>query len=152
MGALAVILPDANIWIFYLDEAFDPEHERVSVWMEEWMAKSRVLVPAIVETEVFHYLARQLDAKAAEGAIRRFLAHPGEVITLGPTINRNAASLLLSQPDRGIGGRDATILVAAKRHDATLITHDQALFRVAIDWGLDAHDPAVREKTTGSDL
>lgn len=138
-----MILPDSNIWIYNLDDGLEPEHEQVKAWMSSWVAKSEVLVPAIVETEVIHYLTRQLDPGSAEAVVRRFLAHPGKVATLEPSVNREAIDLLLSQPDRGIGGRDAAILVTAKRYDATVVTHDQSLFRVAKDWGMDAHDPVA---------
>jgi predicted nucleic acid-binding protein len=143
VGALAVILPDANIWIYHLDEGLRPEHDRVKPWLSRWIQRSEVLVPAIVETEVIHYLARQLEPGTVRATVKNFLAHPGEVANLDPSTNRDAADLLVSQADRGIGGRDAAILVAAKRHDATVVTHDEALFRVARDWGLDAHDPAA---------
>ncbi len=138
-----MILPDTNIWIYNFDEELEPEHELVRAWLSEWMPKSNVLVPAIVETEVIHYLARQLDRELAGTVIRRFLAHPGQTVALESSVNREVGDLLLSQPDRGISGRDASILVAAKRHDATLITHDPGLFDTARDWGLDAHDPAA---------
>lgn len=138
-----MILPDANIWIYNFDSGLEPEHERVNAWLSDWMAKSEILVPAIVETEVIHYLSRQLEPDEASKAVKRFLSHPGDVAVLDPSTNRDAANLLISQPDRGIGGRDAAILVAAKRREATIVTHDDALLKVASDWGLDAHDPAA---------
>jgi predicted nucleic acid-binding protein len=138
-----VILPDSNIWIYNFDEDLTPEHERVTSWLSGRLEKSPLLVPAIVETEVLHYLARQLDPEFADRALREFLAHPGEVANLDPATNRQVGKLLLSQSDRGLGGRDAAILVAAKHNDATIVTHDEVLFRVARDWGLDAHDPAA---------
>lgn len=138
-----MILPDANIWIYNFDEGIEPEHDRVEPWLDRWLQKSELLVPAIVETEVLHYLARQLEPEPARKAVSDFMAHPGEVAPLDPSVNRKAGELLLSLPDRGIGGRDATILVHAKGHDATVVTHDEQLFRVARDWGLDAHDPAA---------
>jgi predicted nucleic acid-binding protein len=138
-----VILPDTNIWISHFDEDIEPEHERVKSWLSRWLPESEVLVPAIVENEVLHYLARQLEPETARRTVRAFLAHPGQAANLDSSTNRDAADLLVSQANRGIGGRDAAILVAAKRHDATVITHDEALFEVARDWGLDAHDPAA---------
>lgn len=138
-----MILPDANIWIYAFDKAFDHAHERARSWLDEWVEQADLLVPSLVETEVIHYLSRQLPPEAAGDAVSGFLAHPGEFVLLGPGVNRQAAKLLLSNRDRGIGGRDAAILVHAKHAGATVITHDQAVFSVAIDMGLDAHDPIL---------
>lgn len=141
LGALPVILPDANIWIYSIDAGFGSEHEAAVAWLSRWLPKEDLLVPTIVETEVVHYLARQLEASDASAAVSSFLAHPGTFSPLASWVNREAADLLIRNPERGIGGRDAAFLVHAKQHDATVVTHDQRLLEVASDWGLDAHDP-----------
>lgn len=145
-----MILPDSNVWIYAFDKEQQPEHERAADWLSAWLPESDLLVPSIVETEVVHYLARQLASDVAQDAVDEFLAHPGDFEPLTPSVNRQAGEFLVANPDRGIGGRDAAVLVHAKRNDATIVTHDRALLAVARDWGLDAHDPVAPEDVGGS--
>lgn len=58
-------------------------------------------------------------------------------------ITAEAARLLMDQHAIGIGGRDAALLVMARRHDATTLTNDKDLAKVAKAIGVKATNPAA---------
>lgn len=134
-----MILLDANVWIYYLDAEL-PEHRRVAAWLPGAIAQEDVLVPTLVQVEVLHHIARRLGEDAAD-TIDAFLAHPGEVEPLTGSVVAEASRLLLAQRGEGIGGRDAALLVMAKRAQARLATADKALARAARKLGVKVVDP-----------
>jgi predicted nucleic acid-binding protein len=135
-----VILVDANIWAYFLD-ANTKEHSRVKAALPRLLGDEELLVPTIVQMEVIHYLVKRLGAMAAD-AIDTFLAQTASVEPLTGGITAEAARLLLSQYGTGIGGRDAALLVMAKRHATTLLTNDKGLAKVAKAMGLKVDNPA----------
>ena len=134
-------LLDSNIWIYLLAREL-PEHEPVMRWFRDELGDD-VLLPSLVELEVTHYAARQMTPERARSAIDALHHHPRAATPLTPSVTARAGELLLTNPERGIGGRDAAILLHAREKDATLVTHDTRLFELAIDLGIDAHDPVA---------
>ncbi len=135
-----MILPDSNAWIYALDEGL-PEHPHVAPLLWNRLEEDDALIPTTVQLEVLHYLAGQVEDP--ERLVDTFLAYPGEVAPLTLDVVTDASRLVLRHRSDGIGSRDATILVHAKRHGAHLLTADQALLGVARDRGLDAMDPTA---------
>lgn len=135
-----MILVDSNTWIYFFD-ANTGEHAKVKVALPRLLGEHELLMPTLVQVEVVHYLVRQLGAKAAE-AVDTFLAQASEVEPLTGGIVVEAAHLLLAHHASGIGGRDASLLVMAKRHDASILTNDKALAKVAKSMGLKVANPA----------
>ena len=134
-----MILVDSNIWIYFLD-ASAPEHAKVKTALPRAL-KGDLLVPTVVQMEVVHYLVSRLGAQA-EPHVETFLTQEAEVEPLSGGITAEAARLLLAHRESGIGGRDACLLVTAKRRDAMILTHDHALAKAAKALGLRTADPA----------
>lgn len=135
-----MILPDSNIWIYGIDTRL-PEHPKAGAWFEQ--ADDEIfLVPTIVQVEVVHYIARHQLEQAAQLA-EDVLAAPAQTPALTRGIVMRSAERLKDHRELGIGSRDAAILAHARDHDATLVTHDEALFKAAMRHGLDAHDPIL---------
>lgn len=135
-----MILVDANIWAYFFD-ANTKEHGRVKAALPRLLGDEELLMPTIVQMEVVHYLVKRLGGDARE-AIDTFLAQAAAVEPLTGGITAEAARLLLEQHGAGIGGRDAALLVMARRHDATLLTNDKDLAKVAKTIGVKATNPA----------
>lgn len=137
-----MILPDSNVWIYGIDKRAD-EHEATRAWFER--AEEEVfLIPTIVQLEVLHYVSRNVGGEDDRSSLADGLfSFPANTEALTPTVVRKAESNLQENLDVGVGGRDAAILTHARQHDATLVTHDEPLFRAAMRVGLDAHDPAA---------
>lgn len=133
------MLVDANVWVYFLDADLK-EHAKVRKWLPSALASTEALIPTLVQIEVLHYLARQMGDTAPE-AIETFLAHPGEVEPLTGSVVAEASRLLLSHRGEGIGGRDAALLVMAKRTESRLATADKALARVARKVNVEVVDP-----------
>ncbi len=136
-----MILVDSNVWIYFLD-ANTKEHARVSTALPRLMDEEDLLIPAVVQMEVVHYLVRRRGAKAAD-AIDTFLAQAAEVEVLTGGVVVEAGRLMFAHVDTGIGGRDAALLVMAKRRDATLLTNDKPLAKVAKAMGLTVVNPVT---------
>ncbi len=134
-----MILVDANVWAYFLD-AGTREHARVKAALPRLLGEEELLMPTVVQMEVVHYLVRRLGPRAAE-AVDTFLAQAAEVAALTGGVTVEASRLLLAHHATGIGGRDATLLVMAKRHGAALLTHDKGLAKVAKAMGLKTLDP-----------
>lgn len=134
-----MILVDANVWVYFLDADLD-EHPKVRAWLPRALTEEDALIPALVQVEVLHYLARQLGDDAAS-TFEAFLAHPGEIEPLTGSVVAEASRLLLAHRGQGIGGRDAALLVTAKRAQASIATADKALAKVARKIGVKSVDP-----------
>lgn len=134
-----MILVDANIWAYFFD-ANTKEHARVRTALPRLLGDAELLMPTVVQIEVIHYLVRRMGADAAP-AIDTFLGQTAEVEPLTGGVTAEAARLLLAHHAAHIGGRDAAILVMAKRHDATILTNDKDLARIAKTMGLKVTNP-----------
>ncbi|MHB8633324.1 MAG: type II toxin-antitoxin system VapC family toxin [Thermoplasmatota archaeon] len=137
-----MILVDANVWAYYLDTN-TAEHGRVKQALPRLLGEDDLLMPTVIQMEVIHYLVRRLGASASE-AVDTFLAQACEVEPLTGGITSEAARLLLAHRTAGIGGRDAAILVIARRRDAHVLTSDKALGGVARTLGLQVTNPTER--------
>jgi len=140
VGATALILVDSNIWIYYLD-ASTKEHSKVKSALPRALGRE-LLVPTVVQMEVVHYLVGRLAGRA-EAHVETFLSQEADVEPLTGGVVMEAARLLLASTGQGIGGRDACLLVTAKRRDATILTHDAALIAAAKELGVRTVDPAA---------
>lgn len=137
-----MILPDSNVWIYGIDKRAD-EHGPVKEWFDR-TDEEIYLVPSVVQLEVLHYLSRNVrDEDDRTPLVEGLFSFPATTQALTPATVRHAHRTLEDHLEVGIGGRDAAILVHADRHDATLVTHDEGLFKAAMRAGLDAHDPAA---------
>ena len=136
-----MILVDANIWAYFFD-ANAKEHGRVKSSLPRLLGDEELLMPTIVQMEVVHYLVKRLGANGRE-AVDTFLAQAASVEPLTGGITAEAARLLLDQHATGIGGRDAALLVMARRHDATILTSDKDLAKVAKAIGVQTTNPAA---------
>lgn len=135
-----MILVDSNVWIYLLDAGTD-EHDRVRERLPILLEDEELALPAVVQMEVVHYVERALATQDARPVVADFLSTSGRVLPLdGGTVAR-AADLLLDA-DHGIGGRDATLLVACLDHEATLATNDEALAEGAAEHGVEVVNPA----------
>lgn len=135
-----MILVDSNVWIYLLD-AGTSEHDRVRERLPSLLDDAELLLPAVVQMEVVHYVERALGPEEAQTVVADFLSTSGRVVPLdGGTVARAADLLLDAAP--GIGGRDAALLVTCREHDARLATNDEALAAAAEATGLDTVNPA----------
>lgn len=137
-----MILVDSNIWV-YAFEAGAPEHARVGAALPRLLESEDLLIPAVVQLEVVHFLARRLGERAGD-AVDAFLSQEAKVEALTGNIVSEAARLLVVQRGTGIGGRDAAMLVVAKRNGATLASNDRAVLKVAKAMGIATTNPAAR--------
>lgn len=126
---------DANAWVYYLDaELF--EHAEVRRPVRTLLSERPLFTTTVIQMEAIHYLHNQLAESQA--AIDRFL-YLGDV-TVAELMMEDvtiAANLLATHPHTGIGGRDATIVAAMERYDASeLWTHDGGMKRLGnrLDW------------------
>lgn len=140
MGAKPVILVDSNIWIYFLDAA-TKEHARVKGSLPRALDED-LLMPTIVQMEVIHYLVNRLGGQAGPH-VETFLTQEAEIEPLSGGITVEASRLLLLHRETGIGGRDACLLVMARRREAMILTHDKPLAKAAKMLGLRAADPVA---------
>ncbi|WP_458190769.1 type II toxin-antitoxin system VapC family toxin [Haladaptatus sp. NG-WS-4] len=126
---------DANIWIYYLDAGLD-EHSVVRDSISELLANQPLFSTTVLQMEVVHYLSKQL-AESSD-ATEHFLSLEDMLVAdLTRSDVVTATELLEDHANTGIGGRDATIIAAMRRHDITeLWTHDTGLKRLhdRLDW------------------
>ncbi|MDS0280500.1 type II toxin-antitoxin system VapC family toxin [Haloarcula onubensis] len=132
---------DANVWIYYFDDSLD-EHAAVREPVGKLLQNEPIFTTTVLQMEVGHYLTTQL-ADSSE-TVDRFLRLSN--VTTAELSERDVATganLLETHDQTGLGGRDATVLAAMKRHDVSrLWTHDKGLKRLddRLDW-LTVTDP-----------
>ena len=87
-------------------------------------------INTVVEIEVAHYLIKNLGGQGKR-KIDVFLSFPMQVVDLDQCLAKRSIELLAKFSQKGIGGRDATILAAMEEHESKrLMTHDKALKRI----------------------
>jgi predicted nucleic acid-binding protein len=134
----SLIFIDSNIWCYYFDRSAQ-EHDIVSEKLEHTLEGS-VAINTVVETEVAHYLIKNLGA---QGKMKMdvFLSFPMEVVDFDQYLAKKSIELLAKFSQIGIGGRDATILAAMEVLGIKkLMTHDRAFKRIDI---IEVIDPIV---------
>lgn len=136
-----MILVDSNIWIYYLDTRL-PESGPVGRALPDLLLSDETLLPALVQLEVVHYIARRMADRVDE-AVQLFFAQPGEEEPLRTDTVTEACRVLLANADAGIGGRDAALLVIARRRGARIATADKPLAKVARKMGIAVTDPTA---------
>ncbi|SDK86280.1 type II toxin-antitoxin system VapC family toxin [Natronorubrum texcoconense] len=136
---------DANVWIYFLDQSLE-EHDDVASVVVPLLEAKPLFTTTVLQMEVVHYLHTQLSEPMS--AIDRFLALEDVFVAdLTPRDVESGATMLQTYPHTGIGGRDATVLAAMRRHDVShLWTHDTGLKRTAaeLEW-LEVFDPVEAE-------
>lgn len=136
-----MLLVDSDTWIFYLDASL-PEHARVGPRLEAILEEQEVLLTTAIQVEVAHYVVRRMG-EAADRALRVFFDYPAEIEALDPEDVAPSVELLRDLAREGIGGRDATLLHAARKRGAeALCTSDRGLARAARRLGIGARDLA----------
>ncbi len=124
-----MIFVDTNIWIYYFDTRL-PEHGEVADALEAEIG-SGVVTTTTVLMEVAHFF-RGL-AEAEFWTFLRYLKNLGtmKIMEFDMEMLELALEFLVEYADRGIGGRDSTILAAMKLSDVdTIMTHDRAFRRI----------------------
>jgi len=93
------------------------------------LEKHELVVPTIVQVEVLHHVRMALADVFGPIHDRLHLdrLRPG---LDAPTVD-DVIHLLRERAADGRGGRDAAILIQARRHGATLLSNDGALLRAA---------------------
>jgi len=90
--------------------------------------------------EVAHYPIKNLDAQGKR-KMDVFLSFPMEVVDFDQYLAKRSIELLARFSQKGIGGRDATILAAMEeRGIKKLMTHDRAFKRID---SIEVIDPVV---------
>ncbi len=134
-----MIFVDTNAWIYYFDERL-PEHDRVSDALEEEI-RSGVLSTTTVLMEVAHFfrgLAEE-DFWACMGCLKNL--ETMKIMQFDMEMLELAMAFLVEYADRGIGGRDSTILAAMKIAGVErIMTHDVAFKRIP---SIEVVDPAT---------
>jgi predicted nucleic acid-binding protein len=130
---------DSNHWWFYLDQD-TPEHASVAPRLDALLETEELLQSTIIQLEVIHAAYRRWG-RATAAPLGLFLGMGGRVLPFGPDDLEGAMRILDAHAGKGIGGRDAAILHAAVKHDASLLcTGDKALGRAARKLGLEVRD------------
>ncbi len=135
-----MIFVDANIWIYYFDQRL-PEHKQVVRPLEREI-RSGVASNTAVLIEVAHYF-RNLPKEEFWRRIDHLKnLETLDIVDLDLDLLELSLKLLAEYSDRGIGGRDSTILAAMKRLEVVkLMTHDDAFKGVPM---VEAIDPITQ--------
>lgn len=138
-----MILVDSNTWIYYLDQVV-PEHARVAPRLRALLEREELLLTTVVQMEVAHYLVRNLRGEAGP-ALETFFSVPAHLESLEPEDVKASVGLLVEFAHEGIGGREASLLHAAKKNGAALVcTADKPLAKVARKLGMASRDLSAR--------
>jgi len=124
-----MIFVDSNIWIYYFDERL-PEHREVTDALEAEIGLGVVTTTSVL-MEVAHFFRGLTEAEfwTLLGYLKnletmRIMEFDMEMLEL-------AMEFLVAYADRGIGGRDSTVLAAMKLSNVdTIMTHDKAFTRI----------------------
>ncbi len=122
-----MIVFDSNVWIFAVDD-LRPEHAEAKRRLAQAVAADDLLLPAVVQMEVAHYLSRY--GVNAQPLLDQFFDQPGLRQAMDEGALREAAPLVLAERP-AIGTRDALLLIHCKQTGARLVTQDKALAKVA---------------------
>lgn len=134
-------LVDSNTWIFYLDRTL-PEHAKVAPALERVLAEHELLLTTVVQMEVAHYVVRRMG-EGASRALDALFEIDAHLEGLDPEDALQAVELLKAHAKDGLGGRDATLLHAARKHRVGLLcTSDRVLARAARRMGVPVKDLA----------
>lgn len=137
-----MILIDSNTWVFYFDETL-PEHSRVAPRLERLLEGEEILMTSVIQIEVAHYVVRRLGERASP-VLATLLALPATLEGLSGEDAKSAIGILESERSTGIGGRDATLLHAARKHEVSLIVSaDKPLLKAARKLGIRARNIAT---------
>ena len=124
-----MIFVDTNIWIYYFDERL-PEHREVSDALEAEIG-SGVLSTTTVLMEVAHFFRAlpEEESWACMDCLKNL--ETMEIMAFDVEMLELAMAFLVEYADRGIGGRDSTILAAMKISGVDrIMTHDVAFKRI----------------------
>lgn len=135
-----MIFVDANIWIYYFDQRL-PEHKQVVGPLEREIRSGAASNTAVL-IEVAHYF-RNLPKEEFWRRIDHLKnLETLDIVDLDLDLLDLSLKLLAEYSDRGIGGRDTTILAAMKRLKIDkLITHDDAFKGIPT---IEAMDPITQ--------
>ncbi|MCA1814306.1 MAG: type II toxin-antitoxin system VapC family toxin [Halobacteriales archaeon] len=132
---------DANHWIYFVDPSLR-EHASVEASLPRLVAEEPLVMTAVVQMEVAHYVGRVMP-DVLETVLEQFFGL--DVAAYEPLDAAGVLAALgrMQQHRRTIGSRDAHLLYAAKKHGASLLlTSDKALAKAARAEGLAVRDLA----------
>ncbi len=120
---------DTNIWVYYFDERL-PEHGEVTDALEAEISLG-VITTTTVLMEVAHFFRGLTEAEfwTCMGYLENL--ETMKIMEFDMEMLELATEFLVEYADRGIGGRDSTILAAMKLSNVdTIMTHDRAFRRI----------------------
>lgn len=120
------IMVDSNIWAYYFDETMQ-EHKQTAAILEKFLEKKEVVITTVIAIETIHYLFRKLAKNKARDKAKVFIQGEFEILDIEESSLEKIIEKLYYTRNLGIGGRDASILVAMEKEKITkILTHDQA--------------------------
>jgi len=128
---------DSNIWCYYFDKG-SKEHTKVVNYLEKIIKQETILINTVIIIEVSHFLIKNLGTKGRE-KVDNFLKLPIKIIDFDYEQVLNSVKILAKHSNKGIGGRDATLLAAMTKVGTNrIVTNDSAFKRIK---GLKAINP-----------
>lgn len=131
------------MWCYYFDQRL-PEHGYVLESMREVVKSEEIACNTVIAMEVAHYLIKHFPAGVARRKISYFVNLRNlKIANFDRRMMAKAIEDLIEYAHPyGIGGRDATIIATLKSlRVKKILTHDDALKRLAIKLGFEAIDP-----------
>lgn len=124
-----MLFVDSNIWCYYFDRS-SKEHKKVSDYLVKIVRDETILINTVVIMEVVHFLIKNLGIKGKE-KVNIFLNLPFKVIDFNYEQALKSVKFLTKYSDKGIGGRDATLLAAMSiAKTSKIVTNDSAFKRI----------------------
>jgi predicted nucleic acid-binding protein len=122
-----VLVVDTSVLLAAADNA-DPDHERCT---QTIAGTSPLVTTALVIAETAYLIGRQLGPPAEAAFFQAVAAGELQVEPITPTDAKRIAELIETYADLGLGGTDASLIVAAERLKLTTIaTLDRRHFGV----------------------
>ncbi|MHA2028717.1 MAG: type II toxin-antitoxin system VapC family toxin [Candidatus Kariarchaeaceae archaeon] len=125
-----VIFVDTNIWCYYFDQSA-PEHESVSIHLDELFSNSKLAVNTVVVMEIAHYLIKNLGPIRGKEKVEKLLQSDLQIHDFSFAYMVGAINKLSEFSHTGIGGRDATILATMEELGTKrILSHDMAFKKI----------------------
>jgi predicted nucleic acid-binding protein len=112
-----VLVVDTSVLLAAADNA-DPDHDSCTKAIE---GARPLVTTALVIAETAYLIGRQLGSAAEAAFFRAVAAGELQVETITPADARRIAELIETYADLGLGGTDASLIVAAERLKVTTI-------------------------------
>lgn len=123
---VAVILVDANIWIF-AEMSDYPEHGKAKLLIEKLLLEDIIATNVIVVSEVYYAIARMVSPAAAKERILSILA--SDKVRYMPIPKETAVAAAGLAESKGLRINDAMIAQQALDEHTTLLTDNARHFK-----------------------